>query len=373
MRITKIEVVPVSVPFIEPYVCSLGAKPVGENILVNVYTDDGLVGIGETCPFPGFYPETQEDTIVNLRKYLIPPLIGKDPFDIERIIEIMDKTSWGAGEAHPIAKAPIDNALYDIMGKKLNIPVYKLLGGRYRNELRSLNFDLSLENPEKMAREAQIAVERGYDTLELKIGIDPKKDLKRVKVVRDAIGSDVGLRADANGAYNLTTAMRTLRKMEKYELDFFEQPLPAWDHHGMAQLAQSLDTPICADESAYTPEDVLRLIRMNAADMVCIKIGRSGLCKAKRIATITETADIPCIVGSMLPLGVGTAAIHHFVTATRNISEAGGVYTTPLDHFVDDIVKEPQRPEKGVIRVSEKPGLGVELDQEKIEKYRLRT
>ena len=237
--------------------------------------------------------------------------------DIEAIGASMEKATPG----HPMAKATIDIALHDLNAKTLGIPVYQLLGGKFREKIR-LGSAIGISNTEQMVSEAYGLVERGCKDIKIKIGIDPQADLQRVQEIRNIIGPEPRLFVDGNQGCSLNEYLPVFKKMEKYDLAFIEQPLPIWDINGYQKLCAILDIPILIDEGVYTPNDLMTLIKHQAIDAVNIKILKTGLTGGKKISAIAESAGLPCHLGSMFETGVGTAASIHFAISTRCISNS---------------------------------------------------
>lgn len=368
MKITKVEALPITIPYYRPYTVATGTAKLGQHVITKIHTDEGIVGLGETAHIvPDRTGESQENITLAIRHRLGPMLIGEDPFDIDRIMGKLEKAVIGK-YGFLYSKAAIDCALWDIMGKALGVPLYKLLGGANRRKI-TVARSLSVKSPSEMGEDAVKLVEKGYKLITIKIGFDPKDDIARVAGVREAVGPDFPIEVDANQGYTADVAIKTLRKMEKYDIQACEQPCPWWDLDGMAAVTEAIDTPIIADESVLTPVDVLTVARRRAADVICLKLVKmGGIYFCKKMVAIAEAAGLKVSVGSRHPFGVGTAALHHFVAATKEIEEPIG-YGTTLERFEDDIIKQPIPIEDGCVTVQEKPGLGVELDEEKMARY----
>jgi len=364
MKITRVRAYPVNIPLEIAFATSLGPLPSKKgHVIVAVETDEGITGFGEATPDPIYHGESQETILSVVKEFLAPSLIGADPFDLENILEKENRSIVG----NPYACAAIDLALYDIMGKKTDLPACKLLGGRVRDRIPVV-FVLSLADKiEDVASQAEDCVERGYKTLKIKVGVDPSLDLERVKVVREAIGNSADIRVDANQGWTPDMAIKLIKKMEKYDLQLVEQPVPGWDLEGMARIAKAVETPVMADESVFSPQMALRLVKMEAADIINIKIMKpGGLYNSKKIAMIAETADIPCVVGSMLETGIGTAAGAHFASANRIVKYPCEMIGPA--YFKTDVISEDMKPRDGFVPVPLKPGLGVSPDFDAIEK-----
>jgi len=269
---------------------------------------------------------------------------------------------------HPIAKAAIDHALYDIMGKAHRVPVYKLLGGAYREKISQAAF-LGAKNVDDMRREALEWAEKGYDNFLVKLSGDPQKDPERVKAIREVLGDDVTLRLDANEGYSPDTAIKALRRMEALDLNVMscDQPVPRWDLDGMARVAKAIDIPICADECINSPSDAINVIRKEAADILTVKSSKVGFYNAKKICAIAEATDIPCELGGMLTCGIGAAVDRHFATSTKVVQHDEGVFS-PLSLYKDDIVKNTF-PIGPYTKAPNGPGLGIEINEGKLKLY----
>ncbi len=317
MRIKEVLAYPVEVPYIKPWVISGGPTTVAANVLVQVVTDAGIIGLGEGSPVPAYGDETQGTILHAIRDNLAPVLIGRDPFDTEALLKAMDKRLHG----HHFAKAALDLALWDIRGKALGAPVYQLMGGVYRDHIDLIE-GVGLGDTETRVREAIEAVQKGFNIIKMKISGNPDLDVEQVGAVRAAVGPKIHLRLDANQGYRAGDCLPTFKKLASFGLDYIEQPLPRWDLDGQAMLAAALDTPIMGDESCYSPEDVVTLIRHKAVDIVNIKIMKSGLTRSQKMASIAEAAGLPCMIGSMVELGIGTAAGVHFGIATPAVTYA---------------------------------------------------
>ena len=210
----------------------------------------------------------------------------------------------------------------------------------------------------------------GYAMLTIKVGFDVKEDIERVAAVRDAVGSGYPLEVDVNGAYNVEVAIPALRKMERYGIEAIEQPVPWWDLQGMKEVRIALDTPVTADESAWTPHDVANIARAGAADTICLKpVKNGGLFLSRRMAEMAEAAGMGVLMGSKHPLSPGTSAIIQFAAALPCVHGVLG-YGSPLERLVDDICDPPLEMNKdGTVSLPAGPGLGVTLSQEKLRKY----
>ena len=361
MKIECVEPYVFEAPLLRPWKTHLGEVKSKDHLVVKVTTNDGLVGVGEISPGPAFSGETGDAEASVIKGQLAPVMLGEDPFNLETILSRMDRAIVG----FHLAKSAIDFALFDLLGKALGVPAYRLLGGRYRDKV-PLAWPIGQRSKKEMVQEAVTKVKEGYGAIKLKIGgPDPREDVDLVRAVREAIGDRIALRVDANQAYSPDVAVRTIRQMEKYDLQYVEQPVPRWDLPGMARVREAVATPIMADESVFSLHDAYAVISTGAADILNLKVGKvGGLLMAKKVAAVAEAAGILCMVGSMLELSIGTMAGAHIALSTRNVS-----YECELVchlFYSLDIVKETPKIERGCLMVPDKPGLGLELDEEKL-------
>lgn len=385
MKITKVEALQVAVPLRRVHRMAAGGDDVGlgRYPIIKVYTDDGTVGLGEAPALKewggdhgAYYGESPRMVMMVIRDYLTPVVAEMDPFDIERIHERMDAAIKG----HMYAKAAIEFALYDIMGKALGVPVYQLLGGLYRREV-PLAHSVGIMPPEKAAAEAAEAVEDGIKTIKLKIGLDPERDVAAVRAVRDAVGPRVDITVDGNQGYRMPgEAVRVIQRMEEYHVLFAEQPVEGID--ALAAVRRAVRTPIMADESAWTPQDILRIVEKGAADIISLYPTKpGGLFRAKKVAAVCEAAGLSCNVNGSAELGVANAVNLHLSASTKVVNHACVFPVTTLEgraqtriagrFYLDDIIVEPFTYRDGCLVVPDRPGLGVELDERKVEKYRI--
>ncbi|MBI4527763.1 MAG: mandelate racemase/muconate lactonizing enzyme family protein [Deltaproteobacteria bacterium] len=369
MRVERLEILPVSIPYKTPTKSARGGTRIGHHVIVRLFTDEGIVGVGESSTL-GVTGEAQQRKIVaEIEKYIAQFVLGEDPFDIEKIMSRFQRDALGTeGRVTVTALASVGDAMYDIMGKKAGVSVSKLVGGRVRDKI-PVGRSLSIKAPEEVAEDAIRLKGMGYKLLTVKIGVDPEMDIKRVAAVRKAVGDGFPIEVDANQGYNPAVAIRTIRKMEEYDILNVEQPCPGWDLDGLAEIARALDTPVIADESVTSPAAVLEIIKRRAADIICLKPARDGgIFFSKKMTAAAELADVGISLGSAHPFGIGAAALHHFVASTPWASTPIG-YGRPEERVVDDIITEPIPMENGEVTVLDKPGLGVELDEAKVKKY----
>jgi muconate cycloisomerase len=263
----------------------------------------------------------------------------------------------------------MEMALFDIMGKALKTPVYNLLGGPYRKEI-PLSF--SIANPD-FAEDLELLprlLDDGLRLFKVKTGFaDHAEDLRRLEKLRAELAPDVDLRVDYNQGMEVFDAIIKLRDIEAFRPTFIEQPVPKDKVDALAEITRALDTPIMADESVFSPADALRVASMRAADLISIKVQKSGgMLRAREVSAVAEAAGIACYGGDMLETGIACAAGAHLIAATPNIS-LGCEFYQPAYYLEEDILAEPFPVADGKVIVPDGPGLGIEVDEERLAKY----
>jgi o-succinylbenzoate synthase len=363
MRISAVEVYRVAIPFRVPFVVWRGELPSKEHVLVKITTDTGIVGWGEAAPFHFYAPETAADVISLIENHLAGEVIGRDPLDVRAIYE-----GFGALDGHHFAKGAIEIALWDILGKAANLPLHRLLGGAVRDRV-PVTTVLHVTEPSEMAVEAKTLAARGLPSLKLKIGFGADQDEAMVAAVRGAVGPDVRLRVDAEEHYSVKEALAIARRLERFDLELISQPVARTDWEGMAFLRTVFPMPLLADEGIHSPHDVLTCVKHQAADMVNIKVLKSGgLLPAMEMAAICRSAHLPVMLGSMIESGIGTLFAAHIAAVLPQ------VFSTELCGpllLTDDLLADPIRVENGSIALPDAPGLGSTVDEAKLERYRV--
>jgi L-alanine-DL-glutamate epimerase-like enolase superfamily enzyme len=372
VKIKAIETIPIRVP-LKPAIAIKsgrgGSHTVSPFLIVKIMTDDGITGLGEVSCTPRWSGEDQFSAKHFIDDLMAPAILGEDPRDIERV---MRKAVFSVA-LNPFTKAAIEMALWDIFGKSLGLPVYRLLGGAVRDFVTT-KWSVSGQPPDKAAEIARWAFEQGFTSMKVKVGINPDDDVARVRAVREAVGPQAHIGVDANGGWSRYQAVPTIKRLTEFGIYFVEQPVQSHDVTWLADVKRQIDLPVVADESLYTIHDAMAIARAGAADVFSIYVGKAGgIGPARKIAAVAEAAGLVCTVGSNLELGVGSAAIVHLAMATGSIDAehfpcdiAGPMF------YEDDIVKEPLPISPGKAMPNEKPGLGVELDDAKLERYRVK-
>jgi L-alanine-DL-glutamate epimerase-like enolase superfamily enzyme len=365
MRITDIEAIPFQLPPRRDF-CWAGLKvSLGGFVLVRIRTDEGITGIGEATPLPDWggdfgrrSGETQKTVVTLVRDVLKPALLGSDPH----------------------AKTAIDIALHDIAGKAAGLPIYRLLGGKFRDAVTIAHM-VGLMSDAEAEAEATGAIADGISALQIKGGVDSVRDVRLIRRLRQCLPSDIVLRLDANQGYgDAKTTIEILRQLDDVGLDYIEQP--AIGHIEMAAARSHVRPRVVADESCWDAAEAIDLVRAGAADCISIYLAKAGgICGARQVAAVAEAAGMACDVNGSIESGIGNAANLHFALATAPVSMACVIpvsapkATHPWrvggNYYTDDIITEPMAVANGALLSLDAPGLGVDLDEAKLAAYRV--
>lgn len=364
MKITKIEVIPFGVP-IKKFADAYTGFFVSNAVLVKIHTDEGSTGYGEACAWePEFYGETLESVSSTIEKYIAPEITGEDPRNINKILSIIDAKLARI----TCAKEGIDLALYDLLGKILNVPVYMLLGGKFRDRI-PVATEIGIDTPENMVNDALEVLKSGIRVIKIKGSNNHGLDVERVQEVRKAVGNDIELRLDPNAAWDVNATIRTMKLLEGCHLQLLEQPIPGWDLKGMAHIRDHINIPLMADESIWTPQDAIRISEYGAADLLNIKIAKScGLHLGKKIEYVAESLGLPCIAGTEIEPGFSSIAKLHFA-ASMKIHPLASEFTE-LHLLEKNILSHDIEILDGCVKVPDKPGLGVSLNESRFNECR---
>ena len=272
MKITEVRLGKISVPLRVPFKTALRRVDSVEDVIVEIVTDTGHKGYGEAPPTGVITGDTTDAIIGAIRDHISKKIIGLDIDNFEDVIQEVQSSIVHNSSA----KAAVDMALYDLYGQLFNIPVYKLFGGARKSITTDIT--ISVNDPETMAHDAINAIERGYDTLKVKVGVDPSLDVSRLSAVRNAVGNNVRIRIDANQAWTPKEAVKILNSMQEkgLNLELVEQPVKAADIEGLKFVTERSYVPVLADESVFSPEDALKIMQYHAADMINIKLMKCG-------------------------------------------------------------------------------------------------
>jgi L-alanine-DL-glutamate epimerase-like enolase superfamily enzyme len=321
---------------------------------VKIQTDQGVTGIGASSVVPNGRGDPFMEGLETVKAAASDLFLGKDPLQISPLMDALHVAVRG----YKRHKAGVELALYDVMGKALNVSLSTLLGGATRDVIPVIRM-LSMGSPVEMAETALKFVQEGYRHLKVKLGTDPARDLERFKTVRSAVGPQVTLTVDFNGAYDAATAIEVIESLVPQGLAMVEQPVPGDDLKGMAAVTQAVEPIILADQGVQTPREVLQVARANGAKAVSIKLLKfGGLRESVAAARVCEAAGLICHVGGMATSSLIDAAQVHFISATPSViapSEVG-----EFEALEGDLV-EGLEVIDGNVRVPTGPGLGVSL------------
>lgn len=365
MKITKVEAIPVSVP-IKPFQDSYATFTKCPAVITRIETDEDIVGYGEASAIvPEIFGETLESICVMIRNTIAPLLVGKDVFRIEYIYSLMDRALGGVSAA----KTGIELALFDAIGKKLNQPVFNLLGGKVFDKVL-VSFEIGMKSGEEMSKEALYWVERGLKVVKLKAGSgNLREDLARIRAVRDTIGQDILIRVDPNCAWTVPDCMNAASDLKQINIEYLEQPIARWNIDGLASIRQRTGLTIEADEAAWTIYDVAKIGKKGAADVINLKVPKvGGLLRGKKVATVAESFGMTCMGGSEGEVAGAIAAKIHLAASTPNALRASDL--TELRWLDDWLLEEPiEMDGSGRVEVPSGPGLGVSINEEKLKKW----
>ena len=353
MKITKVRLGRISVPLRTPFKTALRTVNSVEDVIVEIHTDCGAVGYGEAPPTGAITGGITGAIIGAIQDHIAKTIIGRDVDEFETLLQSVQKCVV----KNSSAKAAVDMALWDLYGQLYNIPVYKLLGGARKNIVTDIT--ISVNDPETMVKDALIAVERGYDCLKMKVGVNPALDVARLSAVRNAVGKDIVIRIDANQAWQPKEAVKILNKMQDQGLDIelVEQPVKAHDFEGLKYVTERSYVPVLADEAVFSPEDAMTIMKMGAADLINIKLMKcGGLYNALKIASAAEVFGVECMIGCMLEAKISVNAAVQLACAKNIITKVDldGPVLCSEDPILGGALFEEKR-----ITVSDEPGLGI--------------
>jgi L-Ala-D/L-Glu epimerase len=354
-KIVKVEIYKLDIPFHAPFRIALGVKSAAYNILVRIYQQDGVYGSGEGAPTPYTTGETQAICLAAASD-MARLMLGRDPGAIEARQQEMEAFLAN----NTATKCAFDMALYDLLGKNLHVPLYRLLGG----EKRPFETDqtIGIDTPTAMVEKAVAIREQGFSAIKLKLGTNRSDDIERVRRVRQALGPEVWLRLDANQGWDPAEAIGILRELAQYDIQYCEEPVRRWNNAAMRRIRQASPIPIVADESLFSDHDAFRLATLEACDYFNIKLAKSGgLHTALKINAIGEGAGIRCMLGSMTETRLGLTAAAHLVSARPNIAFAD--LDTVFFHAEDRVTGGIQY-QGGTISLPDEPGLGADFELE---------
>ena len=384
LKIETVECIHVALPTRRRHQWTGLTESIGGYLLVKVQGSDGGVGWGEAPvlkdwggDFGRYFGETPGTTREVVDRYLAPVAMAGAAENIVALHERMDLAIRG----FPYAKGAVEMAVYDLVGRSLGVPVHVLLGGRARDRI-PVTHSIGLLDMDEAVSECRQVVEEGIRTIKLKVGVDPQRDVALVRQVREAVGDQVDLCVDANCGYRTPhEAIQIVRRMEPFRLKYFEQPVSGIAR--VAQVARAVETPVMADESAWNKHDAMEIAKVGDIDIVSVYTTKpGGLLPAMEVAAVASAAGLVCNVNGSVETGVGNLANIHLAAAAAPVVLSCVVpVSTPAGeirgrlagiYYTDDFLARGMVFEDGAIRVPVEPGMGIEIDEDKVERYRVR-
>jgi L-alanine-DL-glutamate epimerase-like enolase superfamily enzyme len=365
LKIERIEVIPYSIPYTHPLKFASGEVTNADHVLVRLYTDDGVVGVADAPPRPYTYGETQVSIGTIIEGTFAPQLIGLEITDREQIHAVLRRTIH-----NQVAKGAVDIAVWDAIGKTLGTPVHKLLGG-YTDRMR-VSHMLGFRPAQELLDEAlRFGEEYGITTFKLKVGRRPLSlDIEACRVLREGLGDDVEIYLDANRGWTANEALEVLHRTEGLGLTLLEEPCDAKEAMSRRRLVDKSPIPVVGDESVPTAGDASRELLSGGCNAICIKTARSGFTEATEILGLCTGLGVDVTMGNQIDTQVGSLATVAFGAAHEATSRRAGELSNFLD-MSDDLLADPLRIINGTIAVRDLPGVGAEIDEVKLAKYRL--
>ncbi|NAZ80408.1 enolase [Kineococcus sp. R8] len=365
VRVTRVDAVPFSIPYRKPLRFASGEVHAADHVLVRVHTDAGVVGIAEAPPRPFTYGETQASIVAVVDQLLGPALVGRSLHDRNALRAAMHRTV-----GNPTAKAAVDMAVWDALGRCLGLTVTAMLGGGAGRPLRVCHM-LGFDDPAVMVAEAgRMLADHGVDTFKVKVGRRPLElDVAVVRALRAEFGPGIDLYVDGNRGWTASESLRALRLMEDLDLSFAEELCPADDVLDRRRLVRRSTIPVLADESATTPAEVTRELLSGAADAVSIKTARTGFTVSRVVLDLCDGLGVEVVVGNQVDGQLGTSCSAAFAAAHPLTAARAAELSNFLD-MSDDLLTESLRIEQGHLVLPVGPGVGVVVDEEKLEHYR---
>ena len=353
VKITDVGVYYYDLPLLEPFKISIAEMKDAPNVLVCLQTNQGIVGWGEAAPFPALTGDTQATSIAAATD-IAELVTGQDALNYVKVINAIHSFI----PHNPCIKAAFDMALFDILGKVADLPLYKLLGGA-KNSFET-DLTISLHSPEETAIRGSEAVKKGFKTIKAKVGVSLESDVARIRALREAVGPEINIRIDANQAWTVPEAIRTLDRLTEYNIQFIEQPVPSWDLDGLKQVRQSVRIPVMADEALFSPADALKIIKSEAADYLNIKLMKAGgILPSLKIAHLGEAAGLRCMVGCMNESNLSISAGAHLHASQSHIifADLDTSFFLKVDPVIGGI-----KISNSIVTLPEQSGIGAEVD-----------
>jgi len=361
-KIVSWDISRISVPLITPFITSVRRCDATDGAALKLYTDDGVCGYGEASATMRVAGEDFDSIVSALDKYILPAIKGKDVFDKNAAANAIRSSCV----KNTSAKAAAEIAYYDLYARMLGMPLYRLLGRSDAGDVCT-DITVSLDDPEKMVSDSVSALKAGFTSLKIKLGRSPREDAERVFRIREAVGENVTLRADANQGWTVKEAVKIIRELEKggAGLELVEQPCDFLDIDGLERITGSVETPILADECVYSPRDCTEIIKRHAADMINIKLMKTGgITDAVTIIEICRCCGVKVMMGSMLENPISITAAAHIAHANPDVVTAidlDAPFLCKNDGSFDRFYRSGTVFASGKIALSDEAGIGILL------------
>ena len=367
MKISALEIFRIKVDLLTPYQMSkvLGSRIETQAIILKIHTNKGIFGLGEANPAPLVGGETTDSVIATIKTFFAPLLLGANPLDAAKLEIALDRVIAG----NNAAKAAVSVALFDILAKAEKVPLHLIFGGKLHSVLPVM-WPLSCGSPIEDDKIIEEKLKIGHTTFMIKMGAqDVERDIERVSAIREKYGNEIHLISDTNQGWNYRETLSFINGLEAKAIDLMEQPMPIENLEGYKSVCRVSPWPVSVDESIYTIHDARRLISEKAANAFSLKVSKhGGLLKTKNIAIFSEVFGINCLMNSEIEFGISQAALLQLGCTLNNLVDFGHAYMSPL-RLADDITDYSRLVNDGKVRVPDTPGLGVDLDEEKLSLY----
>ncbi len=375
MKIDRVDILAVRIPYVRPIKFAFGTRTVGDYLILKMYTDEGAYGIGSGgALWPPVSGENIRGAIQLMEEYFIPnAILGENPFNINRIVDTMDRLCVG----QTMSKSCVDFTVHDLMARIYGVPLYQILGGAQRDSIPQ-EWIVLLDTPEKMAEVAKEFVDRGYAGVKMKWSGDYELDLRRSRLIREAIGDKAELCVDVNQGYSADGAIKIINATEEFNLKFVEEPVHRDDFDGMVKVRKHTKQALALDETAWTLKDAVRYIKAGVVEYLHAAPSRiGGLHKLRRYVEMAQANFVTCIYSIYNSPALEYAVSSHWSFAARPkkfADEIVGIYNVHGGYSTDDIkegITDRINPvmRNGVLQKPEGPGLGMELNMDYIKKY----
>jgi L-alanine-DL-glutamate epimerase-like enolase superfamily enzyme len=353
LKVTSIDIYKSDIPLKEPFRIAIMEIANAQSVFLKINTNEGQYGLGEANPTWGIAGETQSINLAGALD-LAKLVLNKDPLNIEERMREIDRFLIH----NSTLRSAFDMALYDLLGKVAELPLYAVLGGGKRSFWTDNT--IGLAEPKNMAAKAVDFKNQGFKAIKVKLGTTQAEDIERIRKIREAIGDDLPIRVDANQGWDYKTAVNVLQALESMGIEYCEQPIARWDYENLRRIRGKTSIAIMADESLFDHHDAFKLASRGCCDYFNIKLAKSGgIHTALKINAIAEGAGITCMVGCMVETRLGLTAAAHVVSARPNIQYAD------LDGCLmlkEDPVVGGAQYNVGEISVPDVPGHGADID-----------